>query len=474
MAQKPADDDDDMDKDEVVQTRVSRAIKEELDNRAGNDSTVANEVRKILAGVITTDDEPTSVVRDTFLYDLYTIGTSVSGDETGQDSITTILDQDWDELTDPDLREQVRPAVLNTEGTVYLAGQNSCYAVAAWLTDRLHEQGIDACVHAAEDVPLPALDEDDTLLLLSRTRATAITTLADRATATTDATVIGMAYKPFDIDRELDAYIPFPKPVERTTSYATRNAILQMTALHALFLTDDPSLDTYRETFETVDQFIRDQLTDSDPEEHVARIELEDQEVSLSLDSPFARAAAALDREGDITDDPVVASLGPHHSLGWIGVQAHTEFLHTNSTHCSLGSVRDAVLNVLYRGNAYLLTTLPENDMEPDVYERCLYYLFQYQNSIDNLLKLNARPQDLEGLAFSFNADADDQRVERTLQARSIYGEDSVIWLPDADDQFTRDVLVAVAHYLLVYAILDRRWAQDRQLREEIIRGPEL
>lgn len=73
-----------------------------------------------------------------------------------------------------------------------------------------------------------------------------------------------------------------------------------------------------------------------------------------------------------------------------------------------------------------------------------------------------------------FNKDADDQRVERTLQARSVYGEDSVIWLPAADDRFTQDVLVAVAHYLLVYAILDRRWTQDRQLRQEITRGPQL
>lgn len=150
----------------------------------------------------------------------------------------------------------------------------------------------------------------------------------------------------------------------------------------------------------------------------------------------------------------------------------HTEFRHTNSTHVSLGSVQDAVLNVLYRGNAYLLTTIPDAE-DTDVYERCLHYLFRHQNSIDNLLKLNARPQDLEAIAFTFNH-GDEQRVEQTLQARSLYGDDSVIRLPEADDQFTRDVLVAVAHYLLVYAILDRRWAQDRQLREEITRGPEL
>lgn len=482
MAQKRTRNDD-MEKDEVVQTRVSSAIKKELDERAErNKTTVANEVRNILGGVIGTSNGTGPAVRDAFLCDLYTIGTSIPGHNDtvpDQDRILELLTDHWDDWTDAELRDTVRPHILDTPGTVYIAGQNSCYAIAAWLTDRLHSRGIDACVHAAEDIPLPALDEDDTLLLLSRSGSgTAITMLADRA-ANTDATIITCATQPFKSTMEPAYHIPLPHVPQRTRSYATRSAILQMAAFYLLFLTDTPDRELVETTFDTVDQFIRDQLTEDSPAEHIARIQVNDHIISLSQDSPFARTAAALDREGDIEDDPVVASLGPHHQLSWLGVQAHTEFLHTNSTHCSLGSVRDAVLNVLYRGNAYLLTTIPDapddNGARGDtdtVYNRCMGYLFQYERSIENLLKLNRDPQDLEAVAFTFNDD--DERVEQALRARSVYGEDSVIQLPDADDQFTRDVLVAVAHYLLVYAILDQRWTQDRRLRREIERGPEL
>lgn len=81
-------------------------------------------------------------------------------------------------------------------------------------------------------------------------------------------------------------------------------------------------------------------------------------------------------------------------------------------------------------------------------------------------------------MAFTFNDLTPDATVEQQMQARSLYGRDSIIQLPNGDDasphSFTWDVLVAVAHYLLVYAVLDRRWTQDRQLRQEIERGSEL
>lgn len=478
-------------KTEVVQTRVAADIKANLEDQLDDGQTLADYVREILTSVTGDDADEGASVKTALLCDLYTLSTTV-GD---QDSLHTVLTDNWDQLVDD--RDQIRSPVLDTTGTVYLAGQGSSFAIAAWLTSRLTDRRVDAAVHAAEDVPVSALDEDDTVILLSYSGQTeSICRLADHA-IDKGATVIGASAQSFATEQELDHRISLPPVEERVQHYATRSAILQLAVLHTVLLADDPGRDAVQQVCDHVEQFIQTQLAsapadpgedDPEPPAIQAVIEVDDRQYFLNPDSPFMRAAAALSQEGDLGDDPVFASLGPWHQLSWLGVQSHTEFLHTNATHVNLASVRDAVLNVLYRGNAILVTTLPLADDAADgPYRRALQYLFR-SDSIDELLRLNlSKPGNLRLFAFTFN-DPDDL-VENEIRLRSLYREDSLIQLPDPEDtldidedtdgeddrmELAQDLTVATAHYLFVYAILEKRWTQDRQLREEVIRGPEL
>lgn len=488
-------------KTEVVQTRVSADIKEQLEEQLDeNGQTLADYVRDILTSVTSDDADAGRSVKTALLCDLYTLGTAV-GD---QDTLHTLLIDNWDQLLAD--RDAVRDTVFNTEGTVYLTGQNACYAVSAWLSNRLNDRGLDACVHAGEDVPIAALDEDDTLIAVSRTGTTGtVCHAASRALSETDATVIGFAHEPLEIDytpgdTDRYHYITLPPVTEQTDHYATRSAIVQMAVLHLAILADSPDQDAAQQVCQHVEQFIQDQMAaaptdpgENDPEPPTLQATIrpgDGQQYFLDGDSPFMQAAAALSQEGDLGDDPVFASLEPWHQLSWLGVQAHIEFLHTNATHVSLGSVRDAVLNVLYRGNAVLLTTVPfVEDVEDDrdrngPYSRTLNYLFGGGDSIDDLLRINlSKPGKLRLLAFTFN-DLEHQ-VENEIQVRSLYRDDAVIQLPDPADslddavsadmvELARDLTVATAHFVLVYAILEKRWTQDRKLREEVMRGPDL
>lgn len=483
-----------MDKDEVVQTRVSKKIKGELKDRAEDkDTTVAEEIRTILGGVFGTDDDTDTAARDNLLHDLATINTTTAE----QDSLATILETHWGQLLN--VRTTIRPTIRNTDGTVYIAGQGTSYAIGDWLAARLQERSLDVVTHPAEDVPLSALDTDDTLILITRSGDTqSITALADRAQAT-GATLVAVSTKkflPFDTsDAETEELywleLPDAQDFEQTEVYTTRHAFFTMAVLYAVVLADDPSLDAVQNVFGYVDEVIHNQLAplselEDDEAAAVKRrmsvIELDGDDYYLNDDSPFVQAVDALDDDNSLAADPILAGLGPFNALGWFGVQSHSEFLLTTAAHIDIGSIQNRLFNVLYHGEAYLVATLPLE--ETDRYDRALNYLFSGQTSVASLLRYPRESRSFRVLAFTFN-DLE-SRIENELQLVGLYGEDGLIPLPDPeavidgldpeeDDElaaFGRDLLLAAAHYFLVYAILERRWEQDHRLREEVTRGP--
>ena len=93
-------------------------------------------------------------------------------------------------------------------------------------------------------------------------------------------------------------------------------------------------------------------------------------------------------------------------------------------------------------------------------------------SSVENLLKLNPDPADLRPVMVSFNAPG--TTIEREAASKSLYGESGLITLDESEDPHTNDLMVVLAIYLLCCAVLITRWEQDRKLRQEIERGPQL
>lgn len=179
------------------------------------------------------------------------------------------------------------------------------------------------------------LTNDNALgLVISRTGETStVCHAAQRTLDRTDATVVGFAHKPLNIDRQPATgdddgdedrywYIPLPDVTERVEHYATRSALLQMAVLHTVVLAADPDQDALDQVFQHVEEFIQNQLDwapanpdegDPTPPALQAVIEIEDRHYFLARQSPFMRAATALSQEGDLGDDLVFANLGPWH-----------------------------------------------------------------------------------------------------------------------------------------------------------------
>lgn len=170
-----------------------------------------------------------------------------------------------------------------------------------------------------------------------------------------------------------------------------------------------------------------------------------------------------------------MTGVGRYHPLGRTAAHAHMGFLHTHGDRVSIGSTVESVLNVLYHGDSYLLAVVPDRD--PDVddqrsrYVRVWRYLFADEDSVSDLLAWPSGSPGLRLIAFSFNEPTDDKEVEAKIMRESVFEEDSLIRLPDHGG-FTNDLIVMAAHYLLVYAILDRRWERDRRLRQATMKGP--
>jgi D-arabinose 5-phosphate isomerase GutQ len=479
----------------VIQTRVDDETKERLEEKAENQGeTLAGYLREILEADTDPEAEQTGeTLKEGFLSDIYTIGTTATTDKDYR-SIIDILQDNWDRLTDPDLRDPVRRQIFEDSATVYLSGEGSSYAVATWLAARLQDQGLDAVSAYPEDVSINALDASDTVMAISCEGQTNSTnTVTERVLKTTDATVIGVTTG-FDIDPQYldqDSYktIELPRVKENISPYATRSVILQIAVLHTVVLADDPDLETMETRFDHLESFIHDQIEfkDSlddddadDADDEWSGLELaSDEQIRIDSDSQFARTAAKLDRYGDLASDALTSSLGHYHPLGRVAAQTHSEFLHTHAEHLNLGSIRHSRINTLFRGNAYILAALPDAETEPETYKRCYKYLFGHEKAIETLLTWASPSPELRLIVMSFNRlDEEDQerKVEHAVRRRSEYQDDGVIYLPDHTETvgngMTNDMILTVANYLLVYAILDLRWDQDAQLREEVMSGP--
>lgn len=310
--------------------------------------------------------------------------------------------------------------------------------------------------------------------------------LIDRAAEKTDVPIIGFTSreesdKQFfttELDAVLDTIIPLPLVGERIKPYATRSVVLQMAVLQCVILEDDPDPETMEQRFAHVEAFIHDQLRFvDDGEDEDDGLELDDGRITrLDAASQLSRTADALERSDDLASDALVASLGHYHPLGREAAQTHHGFLHTHSEHVNLGSIRHSQLNVLYRGNAYLITALPDSETEAEAYERCYDYLYGHKTSIYEFLIRASDSPGLRLVVFSFNKENRDTVIETETRKRSKYQNAAAIYLPDRSEDemngFANDVTLVVANYLLVYALLDRRWEQDAQLRNEVMSGP--
>ena len=487
---------DKMKKDTVVQTRVSKNLRDQLEAQAEQQGdNLAEYLRTILDGIATPETKETGInLKHGLLADLYCVGTAntvePNGDRIECKPVTECIHTNWDDLTDTNVRETIFHS-----STVYIAGEGSSLGVGKWFAGRLNDQGVDAYAAPAEDIPVKALDAKDTLVIISRGGKTdSVVTLADRAQAT-GATMIAVTKEKTDLADSVTslstegAVIPVPEITEAShESYATRSVFLQMGVLHVAVLAGDPDKDTIEAQFTAVHEFIHDHLQSQDDlgDEEVKKINDEewltttDEDVRLDPDSQFWRAANALDREGDLASNPLITGLGRYHPIGRAAVQSHMAFLHTQAAHVSIGSTVESLMNVLHHGDCYMVTVLPHDPEEwGSDYSRCWDYLSNCYNKL-------SRPRNSPGLrvlAFSFNPDyeqRDEQQFERLeddIQRLSEFRNDSIIVLPDrsadlADDGFVNDLVVMAAHYLLVYAILDRRWPQDRYLRDEVMHGP--
>lgn len=472
----------------VVQTRVDPETADHLRERAKEQhTTLADYLRTILDAHANPETTETgAILKDGFLHDIYSIGTT----DSDYHSIRRILHDNWDRLTDSDLREPVRDRVLNNSSTIYITGEGSSLAVSQWLAARLQDKGFDTVVAAPEDIPIPALDARDTLIAISRSGASkSIHALIQRTTDNTEASIIGFttgldeAGDAADLENALYEQVQLPVVNERIAPYATRSVILQMAVLQTVLLEDTPDLETMETRFSHVEEFIRAQLefgdvTGEPVDEDWDGLELDNgQKARLDPACQLSQTAEALELNGDLVSDALISSLGHYHPLGREASQTHHGFLHTHAEHVNLGSIRHSRLNVLYRGNAYLITALPDSEKEKDAYRRCYDYLFGYETAIENLLTWPSNSPGLRLIVFSYNEDRDRTNIEDRTETRSEYRDDGVVYLPDhrtddATNGFANDVTLVVANYLLVYAILDRRWEQDRQLRDEVMSGP--
>lgn len=485
-------------KDHVIQTRVSDDLYDKLNDQAGNEP-MAKYLRNILYSVVQPEPRQAgTTLRRGLLSDLYCIGVPHelprNGDTIECEAVPELLDQHWDSLTGDTARTTVREPIHNSS-TIYIAGEGGSLGVGRWLAARLNDQdpGYDTYADACEDIPINALDADDTLVIISRSGTTAsVVKLAATRAQDTDATVIGVTREPEPgedphLYNEVDAVLPVPPITEATPGpYATRAVFLQMAALYVAVLADDPDMESVRTVFSHVNEFVEAQLAfdednsedDDEEEEWGGIVPTTDGDARLDPDSQFAQAAAALDRADDLDAAPLITGLGRYHPLGKTAAHVHMAFCHTHADHVSVGSTVESTLNVLFHGGAYLLAVVPNTDpaVDPDPddqssrYVRFGDYLFEGTNTVSRLL---ARPSGSPGLrmvAFTFNDP--DRTYEKDIRNQSRYEDDGLIVLPDHDDRFANDLVVMAAHYFFAYALLDLRWERDSRLREETMHGP--
>ncbi|OAQ54192.1 glucosamine--fructose-6-phosphate aminotransferase [Natrinema mahii] len=450
----------------VVQTRVESDLQNRIEEKADQrGETVSEFVRGILENAIEADDDTTPGLKSRLRRDLDEIG--ATDDERGV--ADAIREDTWDQLSRPAFRSEVRNAMLETAGVVYVAGQGSSRSVGHWLIGRLQNHGRQAIVNAAEPLLSAPIESDDVVVLVSQSGETdACLDLAEYA-ADRGATVVGVTAPESSIADTSDLSVPLPSVTEHVSQYATKSLIAQVTTLQTVLFDEDPSLEQIEARLDALTAFVRDQFDDG---------ELRDA-------SQFKRAAAVLEEYNETALDPIVASAGTGHRYGIEAAQKFTEFLYTNPTHEHIGSVRDGALNLLFDESAYLFTILPPRD-ERTPTDPCAEHLFVGENAIINelLFKTNAGGSLTPRLVAIALDETDDDETDSTIEQighQSMYGEDGVILLSpetyvdgavSTDDlsRSTIDLFVYGSVFLFTYALLNQRWDTDRQLRRTIIK----
>lgn len=431
----------------VVQTRVDEEVERRLREKAkADDTSLADFVRGVLENVGSID-EPEVTIREQFRTDLRNL---VRTD--GQELVDAIQSDTWETISDPAWRTDVRETLEDATG-VYVVGHGSSHSVARWLAGKLDDRTY-VTVGTTDRISQSGSIDGSVLVAISRSGET--TSIVEQVASLDDGvTTVALTRRGSTLDDLAEYTIPVPAIQESVEEYASRSLVAQVVSLQVALFDDESDLETLGEQLDAVDRFVDAQFEGE----------------SLASGSPFKAAAEALEAEDDIRLAPIVSTVGRFYEWGYEAVLKHAEFLHANASVEDLGSIRDRLLNVLFSDDAYLLTMIPYR--EDESYRRCAHHLFTSEYAIEDLLKFNIDPTPLRLFAFTFNDDetGDPQNfVERAVEERSLYGERAVVPLPSHDDSFVDDLVLFAAIYLLTYAILERRWHQDRHLRRTIIR----
>lgn len=439
-----------MPKDNNVQTRVGDDVYDFLSQRANARGVSMSEyLRELLTDVTDARRGADGTIKQRLLGDIVNIGEEDGG-------LMTTIDRDWAAFCNSDGRARLRTLLLNEADRVYLVGQGSSLAAAKWLAARLRDRGVHASATSAQRVPQQLVGENDVVVCISRSGRTVNLIRLCKTVEGTVATVTAVGSDLYENDN-VDVQVPLPTLEERLDHYSKQNFVSQLLVLQELLTAEPATVTTIRDRLAVIRSFIQDHT------EH------DEGGVSLRSDSAFHQTAAKLNHEDDIDLDLIATGTGRYTSHCHEFVQKYPELLYKNAVYEDPGSIRDRLLNLLYTEQALLCSIIPRNaENSSGDYQMMANHLFQNRQSVDNLLKFNPEPKPLRLLCLTFNEASGS--YEQVCTSRSLYGDDSVIVLPHHDEPFINDLILYVAIYLLVYAILDRKWEQHPRVRQAIIR----
>lgn len=368
--------------------------------------------------------------------------------------------------TDIPVTSELRRVLFEDAETVYVAAHGSSLSIARWLASRLRTKGIKARAAAAVRTANRPITADDAVVVVSRSGETdTLLTLADRVPEGTSRIAVTQAGTSLTNVTDYTVYVP--EINEHVEEYASRSLLAQVLSVLEFIFDELPDYSTLVRWSVALDAFVSAQFQ-SDRER-------------LREESSFAAVARTMENHGDLTADPILTGAGTDYTYGKEFQLKLTEFLHANATREHVSTLRDGLVNVLFREEAYLLTFLPPT-WEEGARNEWRSHLLDGEESIRGLLEGTTTPgaaPELRLIVLGF--DSPDAALPAAVQRESFYGEHGyialdgpafdVLGVSDSSEvpRAFLDLYAFTAVYTFVYAMLERRWRHDRDLQKTVI-----
>ncbi len=437
-----------MTKDEILQARVSKRVKRQVDEIAQQKNKKTSEYVRSVIKANLTDDSASVNIPKLFEDDLRSIARD-TGERTGV--YEAIEAQVWETIADDAFRQEVRRPVFDADGTVTIAGQGSSTSVGYWLADRLRDRGIRSQVRSGVEATGMHSSADDTILAISRSGKTdSILDLCSNQ----PATVVAVTDPDSPLAERADHVVPLPSVEERIDIYATKSLVAQLAVLQVVFLDDYVDLQRFQARFRALDEFVEGQFKQGDDA------------AGLSGQSDILAAIEELQRHNDLQSDPIFGALGSQRGLGNEAQLKLTEFLHVHAEATNLQNIVHRLVNVLHGGSSYLVTAIPQQGSA--TYREWNDVLFGDETSVWNVLQSADFDQKVPLIAFTLNGGP----AEQAVRERSLYGRDGLVRLDAyAVEPEARDLILFVAIQLFAYGALCKLWLQDPALQSRVIQS---